>query len=451
MTTPRYQTGCVAGSQAQRDASDSSYAFNVNLNNGNVNWNNRNNSGLVRLCREVSPRENQGVILRELHAAYRSARAGKVPSADQLRFDCNWMEELLGLQAELNGFAWKPGRSTLTIASRPKAREIHAPAFRDRVVHHALMPYLEAAWEPVFIHDSYSNRKGKGTLAAMKRARQFIRQVHSGQGGGWCLKLDIRNFFNSIRRDILWAQLKGRLVRAGAPKWVLRAVHALLRQSPLAAGVLDLTTAAQRALVPPHKRLANAGQGRGLCIGNLSSQFFANVYLNDLDQFVKHELKAQRYVRYVDDFLLIHQDREQLQKWKELVIAFLRDRLGLELKDEGELKPLTEGVDFLGYVIRPTHTTVRRRVVSHAREKLSLWEQQHVTAGSARATPEQYRQVRAVWASYDLGHFPHANSHRLTQDFHRRYPWLHQLAEVPRRFHNRLEGKHVTIKLVVAA
>ncbi|HZR35153.1 MAG TPA: reverse transcriptase/maturase family protein [Nevskia sp.] len=441
----------MAGSQARRDASDSSYAFNVNLNNGNVNWNNRNNSGLVRLCREVSPRECQGVTLQQLYRAYRSARAGKKPSADQLRFDSNWMEELIRLRDELNGGTYGPSRSILSIARNPKAREIHAPAFRDRVVHHLLVPMLEAIWEPVFIHDSYSNRKGKGTLAAVARVRTFAHQVESGQGRGWELKLDISNFFYSIWREKLWRQLKPRMERAGLPAYAMRAVHALLRHSPLAAGVLDLTTPEQRELVPPHKRLANAAKGCGLCIGNLLSQFLANVYLNELDQFVKHKLGARRYVRYVDDFVLIHQDRAQLDAWKVRIEQFLWAQLRLRLKDEGELKPLSEGIDFLGYVVRPSHTTVRRRVVSHARERLSLWGQQHVAGGQASATPAQYRHLRSVWASYGLGHFSHADSHRLTQDFHRRYPWLRQLAETPRRFHSRLEGRRVTIKLLRAA
>ncbi len=419
----------------------------VNFNNGNVNWNNRNNSARLRLCRLSAASECQGVTLKELRGAYRRARRNKKPSYDQVRFGTRRIEHLIRLRKEINAGTWSPSRCTLSVAIRPKARQIHAPAFRDRVVHHLLIPQLTKVYEPIFIHDSFSNRKGKGTNAAVNRLRQFVRQVHSGQGGGWSLKLDIKNFFNTIWRRKLWEQLKGQMGRSGVPEVTQRAVHALIRRPPLAAGVHYAASAAEQAMVPAHKRLENAAPGRGITIGNLSSQFFANVYLNELDQFVKHVLKAKRYVRYVDDFVIIHQDRAQLQAWKVQIEQFLRDRLRLELKDEGELKPLTLGIDFLGYVVKPTHTTVRRRVVSHAREKLSLWERQHVGSGFARATPEQYRHLNSIWASYGRGHFSHANSHRLIQDFHRRYPWLQPLTGVKRHFHSRLEGRHVKVKL----
>src|SRR5690606_167395 len=117
---------------------------------------------------------------------------------------------------------------------------------------------------------------------------------------------------------------------------------------------------AEREAVPPHKRLENAGPGRGLAIGNLFSQVAANVYLNRLDQFIKHVLKAARYVRYVDDFVLVHDSREQLEAWRLQIIEFLHAELGLELKADQKLRPLTDGCDFLGYIIRPTHLTVRR-------------------------------------------------------------------------------------------
>src|SRR6185437_10005969 len=105
------------------------------------------------------------------------------------------------------------------------------------------------------------------------------------------------------------------------------------------------------ALVPPHKRLENAPEGCGIAIGNLSSQFFANVYLNELDQFVKHELRASRYMRYVDDFVLVHESRAQLMAWQDAIARFLGERLRLELKAEVRLRPLDSGIDFLGYVL----------------------------------------------------------------------------------------------------
>ncbi|UYB52167.1 RNA-directed DNA polymerase [Xanthomonas sp. AM6] len=132
-------------------------------------------------------------------------------------------------------------------------------------------------------------------------------------------------------------------------------------------------TGAERTQVPPHKRLENAPAGRGLPIGNLSSQFFANVYLDALDQFAKRELHAKRYLRYVDDFVLFHHDRAQLQRWQTQIEQFLSDQLSLGLKADIRLRRLTDGLDFLGYVIYPTHTLARRRVIGHARAAMAVW------------------------------------------------------------------------------
>ncbi|MGN6521318.1 MAG: RNA-directed DNA polymerase, partial [Dokdonella sp.] len=146
--------------------------------------------------------------------------------------------------------------------------------------------------------------------------------------------------------------------------------------------------------------------GHGLPIGNLSSQFFANVYLNELDQFVKHTLRAKRYVRYVDDFVLVHHELAQLDAWRARIEAFLRDRLRLSLKADQRLRPLGDGVDFLGYVIFPTYTRVRPRVVRHAFEAVRAARRLH--------RHERSDRLRAVVASY-LGHFEHANAHRLSE------------------------------------
>ncbi|PRH82829.1 reverse transcriptase [Arenimonas caeni] len=457
MTKPRYaSTGCAARSQVSGDT-DSPCAWRagaswcVDFNNGNVNNNDHDNRCFVRAVRSASPApgEFQGpggreVSLRSLHAAWQEARRGKQPSVNQLRFDAQWIDGLLQLQAELSAAAWSPRPSTCFIAARPKAREIHAPDFADRVVHHWLVPQLEAIYEPTFIHDSFANRRGKGTHAAVRRLQQFVRQVHSGQGGGWYLQLDVHNFFNSIHRPTLWQLLKRRIVRNGLPPVVQATTHALLRRSPLAAGVTYRASTAERAAVPPHKQLENAAPGCGLPIGNLSSQFFANVYLDQLDQFVKHVLKAPRYLRYVDDFVLVHQDRVQLADWQARIERFLADHLQLRLKADVRLKPLEAGIDFLGYVVRPTHTLVRRRVVSHARAALAAWEQRHVQPGCVVATPAELRHVGAVWASY-RGHMAQANSRRLQARLRRRFPWLATVAEPPLNPALVLEGQKLHI------
>ena len=396
------------------DAGSSRSFWYVNTNNGNVNNNNANNRFRARPVRVAAPAgECQGEVrLRALHDAWRAARRRKRPSRNQLAFDSRWAENLIHLQHRLQNGTWSPAPATCFIARRPKARQIHAPDFADRVVHHWLVPQLEAIYEPTFIHASFANRRGKGTHAAVEYLKACVRKVSSGQGTGWYLQLDIHNFFNSIHRPTLYRMLKKRLLRACASHQILQTVHALLRRPVQMQGVIHRSTATERSTVPPHKRLENAAPGCGLPIGNLSSQFFANVYLDALDQFVKHVLKAQRYCRYVDDFVLVHHDRAQLERWQHQIEQFLADALQLKLKADIRLRPLSSGIDFLGYVVYPTHTRVRPRVLKHAAEALRTWHRQHVSDCGYRATPADVRQLTSIWASYQ-GHLRHANAQRI--------------------------------------
>jgi hypothetical protein len=141
----------------------------------------------------------------------------------------------------------------------------------------------------------------------------------------------------------------------------------------------------------------------------------------------------------------VHHDRDQLGAWRDRIEHFLANRLKLSLKAEQRLQPLTDGIDFLGYVIRPTHTLVRRRVVSHARDALSAWQRDHVTRQGLRATPADLRSVASIWGSYE-GHLQHANSWRLTRQFHRRFPWLAS-ATLRRRFAVQLEGRTLILPI----
>jgi RNA-directed DNA polymerase len=423
MTKPRHLQGRTAESKALGITaySPGDYAWNVNFNNGNANWNDQDNDNYVRAVRASEYHGEPN--FRALHAAWRRARRGKKPSPNQLTFDAQWIDGLLELEKALKGGAWQPRPTTCFIATAPKAREIHAPDFADRIVHHWIVPQLEAIYEPTFIFDSFSNRRGKGTHAGVNRLQGFMREVESGQGGGYYLQLDIKNFFNRIHRPTLYALLKRRMEQRGISIECRRAVHALLRRSPLEAGVTFACTPAERGRVPAHKRLDQAPAGRGIPIGNLSSQFFANVYLDQLDQFVKRTLRAPRYLRYVDDFVLVHESREQLECWQAAIAAFLLVELKLELKADIKLRPLESGCDFLGYVIYATHIVVRRRVIGHCRAKLHDWQRRNVRNGRIVASREAFDQLRSVCASY-RGHFSHASSWRLRRHIGQQFPWL---------------------------
>ncbi|MCP3954331.1 MAG: reverse transcriptase [Desulfobacterales bacterium] len=338
------------------------------------------------------------------------------------------------LNDALESRQWQPSPPVSFTVSQPKAREIHAAAFRDRVVHHYLVPRLEKVYEPVFIHDAYSNRKGKGTHAAVRRLQYFMRQVRANCPG-YYLQLDIKNFFISIDREILFELVQRRLRKAHrngkqdstAANHLRSLTHQVLRQDA-GAEVINIATPQEMACVPEHKRMVNAGRHKGLPIGNLTSQFFANVYLK-LDQFVKHRLKCRDYLRYVDDFVLLHRSPEQLQVWREAIEDFLRDKLSLALRDEGRLRPINNGVDFLGYIARPGYLLVRRRVVGNLSGKLLGWQRKHIRGsveqGWRCTTPSRSLEaIRAVLASY-VGHFGHARHYRLIELITcHHFPWL---------------------------
>ena len=201
------------------------------------------------------------VSLAACHAVWRRARRGKRPSSNQLAFEARWLDRLLDLKTVLRAGSWQPRRTVSFIVSHPKTREIHAPDFADRVVHHLLVQQLEKIYEPVFIHDSYVNRTGKGSHAAVDRLEHFVRQ-HNGVG--WYLQLDIHNFFNTIYRLTLYAMLCKRLEKCNLQPnhaLALRSLCHKLLANKVTEQVRDADAAAR---LPTHKRLANAPPGCGV-------------------------------------------------------------------------------------------------------------------------------------------------------------------------------------------
>ncbi len=396
--------------------------------------------------------------LESFYTAWQSAKRQKKPSMNQLQFELNGLTALMQLNTQVKSQQWQPKRTVCFIASQPKTREIHAPDFADRVLHHYLVPQLEAIFEPAFIFDSYANRKAKGAHKATERLSQFMRQVPSSKAKpAYYLQLDIHNFFISLNRHILYAQLLKGLDKARHKRHIdsekyqeLRSLcHALVNQKAHKQA-LERGNPALFAQVPAHKRLKNAATGCGIAVGNLSSQFFSNVYLNTLDQFIKHTLKARYYVRYVDDFVLVSESPQQVIHWRSEIIRFIADELSLTLKQSPQggvpqPQPITTGCDFLGYVIYPTHKVVRRRVIKHCRQKLLAWQNNWVTSAMIAAPrlhaqdgvavtsaekqttivlpQEAKQQLLGIVASY-WGHFRHASFVKLTQRLLHEFTWL---------------------------
>ena len=386
-----------------------------------------------------------------VYKAYLRCRRRKRATPQAQFYEAYLLDNLVETAQALRTGHWRPRRPVCFMVDKPKAREIHAAHYGDRVIHHLLVPGLEELYEPVFIHDVYSNRRGKGTHLAVKRLQHFMRSVSRpgrnsspvkdtfGNGdycpSGYFLQLDIRNFFNSVYRSIVFALLQKRL-RKGVKQGRLsesvalfyrQLSHIILKQDVGKESFL-VATRAEAARVPPHKRLINAGKNKGLPIGNLTSQFFANVYLNELDQFVKHKLKCRRYLRYVDDFILLNNDPEQLRRWSYDIEIFLKKSLALELKVPQVLQSVQQGVNFLGYIVRPAYLLIRQRVIGNLWEKLLRFERQWIKGDKTRGwtivlLPEPRDHLLGVLASY-MGHFKHACHHRLVRRMFTRFPWL---------------------------
>ncbi len=289
-----------------------------------------------------------------LYLAYRRARKGKRGKAEVAAFERSYEEELFILQNELLRRTYTPGEYRSFYIHEPKRRLISAAPFRDRVVHHALCQVIEPIWERRFIFDSYANRLGKGTHRALDRAVQYARRYR------YFLQCDLRQFFPSIDHAILKAELE-RLIADEDVLWLCEVI--------LHSGAGVLSEEYEMVWFPGDNLLA-AARPRGLPIGNLTSQFWANVYLNPFDHFIKRELKCAAYLRYVDDFLLFGNDVRQLYDWRTAIIerlAVLRLTLHAE---SAQVFPVRTGIPFLGFRLYPTHRRVKARKVIAFRRRL---------------------------------------------------------------------------------
>jgi len=357
-------------------------------------------------CVPASGLQNEVFSYQNIYKCYFDCRKNKRNTYNALRFEINAEENIFKLERELKNRTYRPSRSILFAATKPKLREIFAADFRDRVVHHVLVNELEKIWEPIFIHDSYACRDNKGTHKAVLRMQGFLRKVSkNGHIRAYYLYLDVKDFFTSIDKAILFSLLQKR-IQDPTVLWLAEKILFWdCTMSYVRKGNILL-----QSNIPANKSLFDKENKRGIPIGNLTSQFFANVYLNELDQFVKHHLKAKHYIRYVDDFVLLSHDRNELIRWKKEIENFLSDRLNLQLRPRHQkLQPISNGIDFLGYIIRHNYILVRRRVVNNLKTKLQIFK---------RTSVKDFKKLHDSVASY-LGHFKWANSYRITQKIYK--------------------------------
>ncbi len=263
--------------------------------------------------------------------AYKKARKNKRYKNEVLEFGKNLEENLIIIQNELIYESYKPSRYREFIVHEPKERLILALPFRDRVVHQAICNIIEPIFDSTFIFDTYACRKGKGTLAGVKRNSYYLSKEISNNKKVYCLKMDVTKYFYSIDHDVL-KKLISKKIRCR------RTVNLLNT-------IIDSTD-------PP-----------GIPVGNLTSQLFANIYLGALDHFIKEELRIKHYVRYMDDMIILHNDKTQLWQWFGEIKNYLEYNLRLRFNNKTAVFNVNKGIDFLGYRQYPDKRILRKRVM----------------------------------------------------------------------------------------
>ena len=269
-----------------------------------------------------------------LELAFKKARKHKTIKPYVIEFEADLKNNLLLLRTELLFHSYCPKPLKTFILHDPKTRKISKSDFRDRIIHHALCNIIEPLFEKLFIFDSYANRKGKGTLKAIERFDHLQRRVSQNyQRSSLVLKADIRHYFDEVDHTILLTIIQ-RKIKDPKVVWLIKRI-------------LDNYC---------------IKEGKGMPLGNLTSQFFANIYLNEFDQFVKHQLKAKYYIRYVDDFAIFDCSPTALLKLQEQITIFLDEKLSLSLHpDKTKIVLLYQGVEFLGFKIFPRYRLLKKR------------------------------------------------------------------------------------------
>ncbi len=259
--------------------------------------------------------------LKNLYLAFEKAKRGKSSKNYVKEFEKDLKNNLLRLQEELRDLVYKPKPLKMFILRDPKLRKICKSEFRDRIVHHSIINVLESIYEKTFIFDSYANRKNKGTSKAIERLDFFVRIITKNYRNKiFHLKADIRHFFETVNQEILIKLLKRKI----KDNKLIQLIDLILRNY--------------------------TNKDIGMPLGNLTSQFFANVYLNELDYFIKNELKVKYYIRYVDDFIILNENKELLQYHREQIENFLKNNLKLELhQNKSKIYLVNQGINFLGF------------------------------------------------------------------------------------------------------
>ncbi len=328
-----------------------------------------------------------------LYLSALEARKEKRFREEVLRFNSNLEENLIIIQNELIYKTYKVGKYRQFYIYEPKQRLIMALPFRDRVVQWAIYRNLYPIFDKQFIYDSYGCRVNKGTHKAADRLQYWLRQVDRKPQRYYYLKLDISKYFYRVNHAILLDILRKRI----EDKDLMWLLETIVDNEEVPFG---LPAGMEADQCSEDDRLFDTG----MPIGNLTSQLFANVYLNELDQYVKHDLKIHYYIRYMDDIIILSDDKGQLHQVKEDVEAFLKEKLALDLNKKTAIRPISCGVEFVGFRIWPTHRKLKKGTIKKIKRQIKKLQKDYAD-GSI-----DFERVNASMQSY-LGVMKHFNSY----------------------------------------
>lgn len=338
------------------------------------------------------------ISLDNLFLAWDDFKSDKKQKRDVQEFEWKLEENIFQLHRDLKSKKYRHGPYTSFYLQDPKQRHIHKARVRDRVLHHAIFTVLNPIFEETFIAHSFSCRIGKGTHKGIYAISNFGRRVsRNGFEPCFALKCDIKKFFGSIDHGVLLKTVRERILDRDA-LWLIEEIV--------------------ESFVSPH---SNLFERKGLPIGNLTSQLFANIYLNSFDQFVKQKLRVKHYGRYTDDFAIISSSEDYLRNLLPRISSFLKDELLLELHPKKvSIRKYRQGFDFLGYVILPHHrvlrTRTRQRIVRKLKERIAEYRQGLISKESLEQSLQSY-----------LGVLTHANTHNFTEHFKNQFWfWLNE-------------------------
>lgn len=336
-----------------------------------------------------------------IYKAWEEARKGKRYRDDVLIFNQNYEEHLIDIQNQLIYETYEVGRYHTFYVYEPKKRLIMSLPFKDRIVQWAIYRKLFPLYENTFINDSYACRRGKGTHKAADKLQYWLRQTDRKPERYYYLKMDISKYFYRVDHDILLKILAKRI----KDERLLRLLEKIINCETTQFGLPMWKE-------PDEVEVADRLADKGMPIGNLTSQMFANIYLNEVDQYAKHKLHLHYYIRYMDDIIILHKDKKYLAEVRDLMEVFLDENLRLNLNNKTVIRPCSMGVDFVGFRIWATHRRMKKKTAVKIKRNLKSHIQR------VRHGEESKERLERTIASY-RGILSHCNSYGMRKSLNR--------------------------------